>query len=193
VGVDYQPRRTLPTFRQFGRGVPNGIFALSPKNFVAFMTDILTRASRYVAAMPRAISGSHGHDATFAVASTLRHGFALPKALAWPIMLEFNQRCDPPWSEKELDHKLNDAARLNRDFKPRGHLLGKTAPKMQPVSNEPSCTVLDIDVSQPLPGKSRRASETISHPAAERPVEPSAPSFDELSESSWSGTSPTVA
>ena len=53
---------------------------------------------------------------------------------------------------------------------------------MQPVPHEPSCTVLDIDVSQPLPGKSRRASETISHPAAERPVEPSASSSGELSE-----------
>ena len=58
----------------------------------------------------------------------LVHGFALSRAQAWPIMLEFNARCDPPWSEKELAHKLDDAAKLARHSKPRGHLLGERGP-----------------------------------------------------------------
>jgi hypothetical protein len=84
----------------------------------------LDRAARYVEKMPAAESGNHGHDATFAVAVTLVHGFALPEATAWPILCEFNKRCLPPWSERELRHKLEDANKLTRHSKPRGHLLG---------------------------------------------------------------------
>ena len=92
------------------------------------LTSLLARASAYVAAMPPAISGNRGHDATFAVASALVHGFALSRDQAWPIMLEFNARCDPPWSEKDLEHKLDDATKLTRHSKPRGHLLGERFP-----------------------------------------------------------------
>ena len=78
--------------------------------------------------MPPAISGNHGHDATFAVALALCHGFALSRAQAWPIMLEFNARCDPPWSEKELEHKLESASKVTRHSRPRGYLLGERGP-----------------------------------------------------------------
>ena len=87
------------------------------------MIDLLTRARNYVAAIPPAISGNRGHDATFAVAVALMHGFALHREQAWPILREYNQRCLPPWSEPELAHKLDDAAKLTRHSKPRGYLL----------------------------------------------------------------------
>ena len=93
--------------------------------------------------MPPAISGSRGHDATFAVALALRHGFALSKAQAAPIMQEFNARCDPAWSSKELEHKLDNAGKVTRHAKPRGYL--RSAP----------VTILNIDTSEPLPGESQ--------------------------------------
>lgn len=86
----------------------------------------VTRARAYVAAMPPAISGSGGHNATFAVARKLVHGFGLSEGDAWTLLLEYNQRCEPPWSERELRHKFDDAGRANlrdpvpsRDLPPR--------------------------------------------------------------------------
>jgi putative DNA primase/helicase len=72
--------------------------------------------------MPAAISGHGGHDATFAVARALMHGFALSQEQAWPILLDYNSRCVPPWSVAELNHKLESASKLDRAAKPRGHL-----------------------------------------------------------------------
>jgi putative DNA primase/helicase len=77
-------------------------------------SDVLVRAMKYVAKMPAAISGSGGHDATWNVAQLLVRGFALTEVEAWPILTEFSDRCQPPWSEKELRHKLEDAQKNSR-------------------------------------------------------------------------------
>ena len=36
-------------------------------------------------------------------------GFGLSYEQAWPLILHWNNRCDPPWSEREIAHKLSDA------------------------------------------------------------------------------------
>ena len=64
------------------------------------------RIRRYVAAMPAAISGSGGHDALFNVVRALIHGFGLTPEEARSFVEDYNQRCDPPWSEGEISHKL---------------------------------------------------------------------------------------
>jgi hypothetical protein len=74
----------------------------------------VARARAYVRSMPPAVSGQRGHDTTFRVAIALVRGFALSNAEALPILEEFNARCVPPWSERELEHKLHDAARSDR-------------------------------------------------------------------------------
>jgi len=107
--------------------------------------------------MPPTISGCHGHDATFAVALALRHGFALSKAQARPIMQKFNARCDPPWSEKELEHKLDSASKVTRHSKPRGYLLGERGP-VPPSDVGPAIKVLEVDTSEPLPGENSSGS-----------------------------------
>jgi hypothetical protein len=71
--------------------------------------DVVERARRYVARMPPAISGSGGHDATFDAALVAVKGFALDDADAWSVLVDFNGRCEPPWSERELRHKLDSA------------------------------------------------------------------------------------
>lgn len=77
--------------------------------------------------MDAAISGAGGHNATFAVACMLVHGYALTQAEAMPLMQEFNARCQPAWSERELAYKLNSAERSAHD-KPRGHLIAANQP-----------------------------------------------------------------
>lgn len=84
---------------------------------------ITERARRYVAAMPPAQSGAGGHNATFAVACALVKGFNLSVDQARPLLNEFNQGCSPPWSDKELEHKLTQADRTG-DTEPRGYLIG---------------------------------------------------------------------
>lgn len=90
---------------------------------------VIERATRYVATMPPAISGSGGHLATFNVAVALIHGFDLSEDEAWPILLEYNKRCQPPWTEKELRHKLASAGKLQRHPRPRAYLRGSAPAK----------------------------------------------------------------
>jgi len=72
--------------------------------------DIERRAAAYLDAMPPAISGQGGHNATYAAAVAMAHGFALPGDVALNLLLDrYNPRCVPPWSEKELNHKIGDA------------------------------------------------------------------------------------
>jgi hypothetical protein len=70
---------------------------------------MVRRARAYVAKIPGAVSGQNGHRATFRVACILILKFGMSAQEAWPLLLEFNERCEPPWTEKELRHKLEDA------------------------------------------------------------------------------------
>ena len=68
------------------------------------------RAARYLARIPGAVSGSGGHTHTFEVALKLCGLFGqLGEGELWRLFLEFNGTCDPPWSERELRHKLKEA------------------------------------------------------------------------------------
>ena len=97
--------------------------------------DVIERARRYLAKMPPAITGQHGHDQTFAVACTLVQGFGLSVDAAAPLFTEYNARCSPPWSEHDLAHKLADADRAAPPAEGRGHLARGTGPASpRPVS-----------------------------------------------------------
>lgn len=67
------------------------------------------RARAYIARIEGAISGQRGHDRTMRVAGVLIQKFGLTIEQAWPLLLEWNGQCEPPWSERELLHKLQDA------------------------------------------------------------------------------------
>jgi hypothetical protein len=89
-------------------------------------TPIAERAIRYVEATPGAISGANGHTQTFALTSTLVHGFCLDGEVALSILkTHYNPKCDPQWSDKELVHKI-DSAIKSPPPKPRGWLLEST-------------------------------------------------------------------
>lgn len=67
-------------------------------------------ASRWLDHQPGAVSGAGGHRQTFKVAIRLVGGFGLDEEAAFGVMSEWNEtKCDPPWSERELRHKIHDA------------------------------------------------------------------------------------
>ncbi|MCX5743924.1 MAG: AAA family ATPase, partial [Proteobacteria bacterium] len=94
------------------------------------------RASKYLATLPASVSGSHGHDALFHAVATVMIGFDLSVSDTERLIVdEFNPRCDPPWSAREIDHKLADvAAKSTRE---RGYLLVDD-PTGDPMSSAPS-------------------------------------------------------
>jgi hypothetical protein len=81
----------------------------------------LERARRYLAALPPAIAGSHGDVHTFRVCCRLVRGFALDDDEAFVLLQEWNARCLPPWTDRELEQKIASARRYGRE--PIGGLL----------------------------------------------------------------------
>ncbi|MDB6035216.1 MAG: hypothetical protein JWM16_5554 [Verrucomicrobiales bacterium] len=82
----------------------------------------LERARLYVQKCSGAISGQRGHDVTFGIACKLYQGFALSIEDTLALMREWNALCQPRWKEKQLRHKVRDAAKRARGQ--RGFLLG---------------------------------------------------------------------
>jgi len=66
------------------------------------------RARAYLATIPPAVSGQKGHDQTFKAACKLR-SFGLDRGEMLDLLSEWNQSCDPPWGDHELEHKVDDA------------------------------------------------------------------------------------
>jgi len=73
--------------------------------------DYETHARNYIAECPPAISGNGGHNAAFRVACVLVNGFDLPVGVAKNLFQEYNQRCQPQWSNNEIEHKLTEATK----------------------------------------------------------------------------------
>ena len=72
----------------------------------------IARACAYLAKLPPAIDGQGGHAATFAAACRLVE-FGMGEAQAFEILSEWNRtHCQPPWTERDLKHKLADAFRV---------------------------------------------------------------------------------
>ncbi len=108
--------------------------------------DLTERARRYIAKMPAAIAGQHGHDQTFAAACALVQGFGLSRSDAEPLLREYSARCEPPWSDRELAHKLTSAEGAAPPPEGRGHLALSsgpgTSPARPPVGSSPGSSLL---------------------------------------------------
>lgn len=67
------------------------------------------RAMAYVAKCEPSIAGQGGHNAAFRVACKCWQ-FGLAEIAVWRVMQWYNaNRCEPPWSEKELAHKIGSS------------------------------------------------------------------------------------
>jgi P4 family phage/plasmid primase-like protien len=84
--------------------------------------ELKPRARLYLDKVPPAVSGQGGHNQTFKAACVLVRDFTLSPEEAMPLLKEWNERCQPRWSEKELWHKLQDAEKQPGE---RGRLLAE--------------------------------------------------------------------
>lgn len=117
------------------------------------------RATAYIARMPQAISGAGGHDSLWDVALACVRGFRLSESEALALILsDYNPRCDPPWSEKEILHKVRDAEAHAQV--PYGYLLD--AERGQPPPREPGS-----DDGEPAKAKSRLGLQPVARLLAE--------------------------
>jgi hypothetical protein len=67
-------------------------------------------ARDYLDRLPPAVSGAGGHAATFTAACwCVRFGLGDGEAMA--LLRDYSRRCSPPWTGRELAHKLADARR----------------------------------------------------------------------------------
>jgi hypothetical protein len=101
-----------------------------PPPMTAAGWDGVQRARAYLDACEPAVSHQGGHPRTFKMANKLVSGFDLDRETALALLMEWNQRCQPPWSLKELEHKVDDA--LKQKANP-GYLLNQ--PKVSPYMN----------------------------------------------------------
>ena len=76
---------------------------------------VVERARRYAARIEPAIAGEHGDLHTFRVCCRIVRGFGLSDDEALAVLTEWNSRCEPPWSERELRDKIDCARRYGRE------------------------------------------------------------------------------
>jgi len=85
------------------------------------LASIDKRIRAYLDTVKPAVEGEGGSDITFRVACTLVNDWALDGDQALEYLRSYSARCQPPWSEKELQHKIDDALGATHP-KPRGCL-----------------------------------------------------------------------
>lgn len=95
--------------------------SVTPRDSWTLDLPAVERATRYLSSVPPAIAGQHGDVHTFRVCCRLVRGFALNDEQALHVLMDWNARCQPPWSLDELLDKLRRAARYGRE--PVGGLL----------------------------------------------------------------------
>lgn len=81
-----------------------------------------TRAAAYAKTMAPSIAGERGHDKLFSFVCKMINGFCLTREELDPLLDEFNSRCDPPWSDKDLEHKISEAIKVG-ELEPTGYMF----------------------------------------------------------------------
>ena len=79
------------------------------------------RARAFLQRVDPAVAGQQGDLQTFRVCCRIVRGFDLSDDEAVHALSEWNARCEPPWSERELRQKVTNARRYGRE--PQGGLL----------------------------------------------------------------------
>jgi len=98
----------------------NGVVVYDPSAWT--LEQKASRCRKYLASVPGAEEGNGGHKRTYQTARIIWADFAVDDPDAWTIFQEWNQTCQPPWDEKDLRRKLDEAIKKDGD---RGSKLGK--------------------------------------------------------------------
>lgn len=154
--------------------------------------DVASRARAYLARIAPAISGQGGHNQTLLAAQHMVRGFELDDGMAILLLLEWNRTCQPPWTERELQHKVSEARRagtavewgahLKDDWKPparapQGSRVEPDPDYPIPADDGGSLLARDCDpqtgeVYEPDPAEQGEREAIAIEPAAEKPKEP---------------------
>jgi hypothetical protein len=118
---------------------------------------LVERARAYVAKMPPGISGQGGHLATFSTALALVKGFSLDTGTALDLLREYNARCEPPWSEKELLHKIESAV---AGIPPDGYIVERDEQKAYRPAPTPAPAGKPVGGSTAAPAEPKGSGDT---------------------------------
>lgn len=108
-GLDWITEVVIPKEDRPAQSLPKPPKVSSQPTSSTSRPDAVERARLYCSSYPVAVSGCDGHGTTFRLACVLVTGFGLGIEGARPILEAWNQGCQPPWSPKELSHKLKQA------------------------------------------------------------------------------------
>lgn len=105
--------RDLPAYdrRWFPGQTRERVFLHPTLHCKAVQTDAYPQAQRYLRGVPGSIQGNGGDNHAYVVACRLIKGFALQDDQAFELMAEWNLKCNPPWSDRELLDKIRHARR----------------------------------------------------------------------------------
>ncbi len=92
----------------------------TPHVFPVATAEVLEEARAALEAHGPAIEGQGGDQHTHVAARIVGNDFALSEAEAWPLLLGWNETCQPPWSESALRAKLQGGMR-DGAIKPYGN------------------------------------------------------------------------
>lgn len=77
--------------------------------------NVVERARRYLAHVEPAVAGQHGDLHTFRVCCRIVRGFDFSDDDALLVLQDWNRRCEPPWTERELCDKVARARRYGKE------------------------------------------------------------------------------
>ena len=116
---DLDPTGTIRT----GRRSPTSSPSVSPSPLPPTTARTIRRAKGYLAKLPPSVEGSNGSSAMLYACSAMLRGFCLDRETARELIADhYNARAVPPWSQREIEHKL-DSAEQRPISKARGWLL----------------------------------------------------------------------
>jgi hypothetical protein len=110
------------------------------------------RVTAYLTKCPGAISGQGGHTQTLKTAISLGPGFNLSPDECLAYMRQYNTKCEPQWSDRELEHKVTEAYKVESQ---RGWLLdADRAGYQKPKATRSKAASADDEAPSvlPLPG-----------------------------------------
>ncbi len=117
------PLATLPSWLQslVKRSDPPPAVPIGPLEDVTLERRV-ERARAYLEHVEPAVQGQNGSTRTLVAAAHAARGFALPLEHAFFAMSDWNQRCQPPWNDRDLKRKIDEALRKYEGITPGQHL-----------------------------------------------------------------------
>ena len=104
--------------------------------------NAVERAAAYAETIDSAIAGQDGHGRTLYFCCRIMNGFDLTEAEFWPLLDKFNARCDPPWNQRELEHKVSEAVKFG-ELEARGYMYSDDDLKAEATTTAEFWPLLD--------------------------------------------------